>query len=235
MPGRAACRQPGIAATSRLQSRREQLAAWPAAVLLQVRERAKKAQPVVRQAKILLDEERAGPDGVPRSKGIGFVEFGEHEHALCALRQLNNNPDAFSKVGGTHRRTLKCTCPPSLLSGCWPMQLPCVHCRSDQAGRQAERADFAPVCRTSGPLSSLRWRMSRPSSSVKPSWQRLSSSSRPGRQVQQTRAMSTARAPSSSGSNVEPVPSSRCRRSSRMARAATSRKRPNPSASSARR
>lgn len=63
---------------------------------------------MIRQAKILLDEERTGPDGAPRSKGIGFVEFGEHEHALCALRQLNNNPDAFSKVrrraGGMGRR-----------------------------------------------------------------------------------------------------------------------------------
>lgn len=45
-----------------------------------------------------MDEERLGPDGTPRSKGIAFVEFTEHEHALCALRQLNNNPAAFSKV-----------------------------------------------------------------------------------------------------------------------------------------
>ncbi len=67
--------------------------------LPQVKERASKAQPVVRQAKILVDEERTNPDGTPRSKGIGFVEFTEHEHALCALRQLNNNPAAFSKVG----------------------------------------------------------------------------------------------------------------------------------------
>ena len=63
-----------------------------------MKERASKAVPVVRQAKILLDAERPGPDGVPRSKGIGFVEFAEHEHALCALRQLNNNPKAFAKV-----------------------------------------------------------------------------------------------------------------------------------------
>ncbi|KAL4452269.1 hypothetical protein ABPG75_007931 [Micractinium tetrahymenae] len=62
-----------------------------------VKERAKKAQPVIKQAKILLDEERTGADGAPHSKGIGFVEFSEHEHALCALRQLNNNPQAFTK------------------------------------------------------------------------------------------------------------------------------------------
>lgn len=62
----------------------------------QVVERASKARPQVKQAKILL-EENAG--GVPRSKGIGFVEFDNHEHALCALRQLNNNPQAWGKVG----------------------------------------------------------------------------------------------------------------------------------------
>lgn len=69
---------------------------------------------MIRQAKILLDEERTGPDGAPRSKGIGFVEFGEHEHALCALRQLNNNPTAFTKVrrpgllGAPGRRPVAC-------------------------------------------------------------------------------------------------------------------------------
>jgi nucleolar protein 4 len=77
--------------------------AVPAVPAVQVKERATKSQPVVKQAKILLDEERPGPDGAPRSKGIGFVEFTEHEHALCALRQLNNNPTAFSKVGGGWR------------------------------------------------------------------------------------------------------------------------------------
>ncbi|KAL6779538.1 hypothetical protein ACKKBG_A12680 [Auxenochlorella protothecoides x Auxenochlorella symbiontica] len=62
-----------------------------------VKERASKAVPVVKQVKILKDAERPGPDGEPRSKGFGFVEFTEHEHALCALRQLNNNPTAFHK------------------------------------------------------------------------------------------------------------------------------------------
>ena len=63
-----------------------------------MKERARKAYPHVRQAKILMETERTGPDGAPRSKGIGFVEFTEHEHALCALRQLNNNPTTFSKA-----------------------------------------------------------------------------------------------------------------------------------------
>lgn len=30
------------------------------------------------------------------SLGYGFVEFEEHEHALQALRHLNNNPSIFT-------------------------------------------------------------------------------------------------------------------------------------------
>lgn len=33
-----------------------------------------------------------------RSRGVAFVEFSEHEHALVALRVLNNNPGLFSIV-----------------------------------------------------------------------------------------------------------------------------------------
>lgn len=32
-----------------------------------------------------------------KSKGFGFIEFAQHEHALEALRKLNNNPDTFTK------------------------------------------------------------------------------------------------------------------------------------------
>lgn len=35
-------------------------------------------------------------NGLPRSKGYGFVSFKRHEDALSALRALNNNPDVFS-------------------------------------------------------------------------------------------------------------------------------------------
>lgn len=63
-----------------------------------MKEHASKAQPRVKQAKILRDPERTDPaDGLPRSRGLGFVEFTEHEHAICALRHLNNNPAPFSK------------------------------------------------------------------------------------------------------------------------------------------
>lgn len=33
----------------------------------------------------------------PVSKGYGFVSFTEHEHALAALRNVNNNPTLFNK------------------------------------------------------------------------------------------------------------------------------------------
>jgi len=62
-----------------------------------VKERATKSNPKVVQVKLLKED---GPDGVKgegRSKGIGFVEFDDHEHALCALRQLNNNPKPWGK------------------------------------------------------------------------------------------------------------------------------------------
>ncbi|DBA82043.1 TPA: hypothetical protein ACH3X1_007738 [Trebouxia sp. C0004] len=63
-----------------------------------VKEHASKARPQVKQAKILRDPERVDPtDGLPRSRGLGFVEFTEHEHAICALRQLNNNPAPFGR------------------------------------------------------------------------------------------------------------------------------------------
>ncbi|KAL0026427.1 hypothetical protein WJX79_009181 [Trebouxia sp. C0005] len=63
-----------------------------------VKEHASMAHPQVKQAKILRDPERVDPtDGLPRSRGLGFVEFTEHEHAICALRQLNNNPAPFGR------------------------------------------------------------------------------------------------------------------------------------------
>ena len=55
-----------------------------------VRARSSSARPVLKHVKVLFDAE-AG-----RSRGAGFVEFAEHEHALACLRHLNNNP----KVSG---------------------------------------------------------------------------------------------------------------------------------------
>lgn len=39
-----------------------------------------------------------------QSLGYGFVQFKEHEHALGALRYLNNNPDIFGP------NKVKCFC-----------------------------------------------------------------------------------------------------------------------------
>lgn len=49
-----------------------------------------KKQPRVTYCKIIRDEERSD-----RSKGYGFVQFEEHEHALHALHCINNNPKAI--------------------------------------------------------------------------------------------------------------------------------------------
>ncbi|KDD76495.1 hypothetical protein H632_c206p2, partial [Helicosporidium sp. ATCC 50920] len=69
------------------------------AFLRAVATRAKTAQPRIKQIKILREADaeggrQTGPDA--RSKGIAFVEFEEHEHALCALRETNNNPRLFA-------------------------------------------------------------------------------------------------------------------------------------------
>lgn len=68
-------------------------------VFVQVKQHASQAQPRVKQVKILRDSEKLGQaDGLPRSRGLGFVEFLDHEHAICALRQLNNNPAPFGQL-----------------------------------------------------------------------------------------------------------------------------------------
>jgi len=58
-------------------------------------------KPVVR-ARLLRDQSKLDASGAPRSRGLGFVEMGSHEHALAALRHLNNNPAIF----GAHRRPI---------------------------------------------------------------------------------------------------------------------------------
>ncbi|KAG6540867.1 hypothetical protein Mapa_017741 [Marchantia paleacea] len=55
-----------------------------------VKSRASKQQPVIKQVKILRDEETG------KARGTAFVEFTEHQHALVALRVLNNNPVTFT-------------------------------------------------------------------------------------------------------------------------------------------
>ncbi|XP_071452527.1 RNA-binding protein 28 [Hetaerina americana] len=51
---------------------------------------------VIKEAKIMRNLKNIDADGVGQSKGYGFVSFTKHEHALQALRNINNNPDIFS-------------------------------------------------------------------------------------------------------------------------------------------
>lgn len=62
--------------------------------------RATKQNPVIKQVKILKDIKKLSSNTKVRSHGVAFVEFTEHEHALVALRVLNNNPETF---GPEHR------------------------------------------------------------------------------------------------------------------------------------
>ncbi|KAL3680177.1 hypothetical protein R1sor_023133 [Riccia sorocarpa] len=55
-----------------------------------VKARASKQHPVIKQVKILRD------DVTGKARGTAFVEFTEHQHALVALRVLNNNPATFT-------------------------------------------------------------------------------------------------------------------------------------------
>lgn len=48
--------------------------------------------PYIKQVKILTEDSNSGE---AKSKGIGFIEFGEHNQALNALRHVNNNPTLF--------------------------------------------------------------------------------------------------------------------------------------------
>lgn len=52
----------------------------------------------VMQVKILRDEVKGVTGSSGKSRGAAFVEFAEHQHALVALRVLNNNPGANNLV-----------------------------------------------------------------------------------------------------------------------------------------
>ncbi|XP_074319581.1 uncharacterized protein LOC141656542 [Silene latifolia] len=60
--------------------------------------KASKQTPVIRQIKFLNNVK----DGKVKSfsRGVAFVEFAEHQHAIVTLRVLNNNPEPF---GPQHR------------------------------------------------------------------------------------------------------------------------------------
>ncbi|KAF8410539.1 hypothetical protein HHK36_003070 [Tetracentron sinense] len=62
--------------------------------------RATKQKPMIRQIKFLKDSKNGKVVAKNHSRGVAFVDFTEHQHALVALRVLNNNPETF---GPEHR------------------------------------------------------------------------------------------------------------------------------------
>lgn len=62
--------------------------------------RARKQKPVIKKVKLLKDAKKEKVSVQKYSRGVAFVDFEEHEHALVALRVLNNNPETF---GPEHR------------------------------------------------------------------------------------------------------------------------------------
>ncbi|XP_034681360.1 RNA-binding protein 28 isoform X1 [Vitis riparia] len=65
-----------------------------------VTSRATKQKPMIKQIKFLKDMKKGKVVTKNHSRGVAFVEFTEHQHALVALRVLNNNPETF---GPEHR------------------------------------------------------------------------------------------------------------------------------------
>ncbi|GJM96949.1 hypothetical protein PR202_ga13833 [Eleusine coracana subsp. coracana] len=64
--------------------------------------RATKQNPVIRKVNILKNEKKGKVAVQKHSRGVAFVDFQQHEHALVALRVLNNNPETF----GAERRPI---------------------------------------------------------------------------------------------------------------------------------
>ncbi|OMO75597.1 hypothetical protein COLO4_26001 [Corchorus olitorius] len=60
-----------------------------------VTSRATKQNPVIRQIKFLKNVKKGKLVIKNQSRGVAFIEFTEHQHALVALRVLNNNPETF--------------------------------------------------------------------------------------------------------------------------------------------
>lgn len=51
---------------------------------------------VITEARVMRDMKKTDALGVPISRGFGFIAFKEHEHALKAMIELNNNPKIFT-------------------------------------------------------------------------------------------------------------------------------------------
>ncbi|CAH1251114.1 RBM19 [Branchiostoma lanceolatum] len=49
----------------------------------------------VTESRVMRDLKNVNSQGVGKSRGYGFVSFSQHDHALRALRETNNNPNLF--------------------------------------------------------------------------------------------------------------------------------------------
>ncbi|XP_029910201.1 RNA-binding protein 28 isoform X2 [Myripristis murdjan] len=56
----------------------------------------------ITECRVMYDKKPEKGQVLGQSLGYGFVQFRDHEHALSALRHLNNNPDVF----GPHKRPI---------------------------------------------------------------------------------------------------------------------------------
>ncbi|XP_041794495.1 RNA-binding protein 28 isoform X2 [Chelmon rostratus] len=56
----------------------------------------------IKECRVMYDKKPEKGQVMGQSLGYGFVEFQSHEHALCTLRYLNNNPNIF----GSHKRPI---------------------------------------------------------------------------------------------------------------------------------
>uniref|UniRef100_A0A3Q1G398 RNA-binding protein 28 n=1 Tax=Acanthochromis polyacanthus TaxID=80966 RepID=A0A3Q1G398_9TELE len=56
----------------------------------------------ITECRVMYDKKPEKGQVTGQSLGYGFVQFQDHEHALSALRYLNNNPDIF----GSHKRPI---------------------------------------------------------------------------------------------------------------------------------
>jgi nucleolar protein 4 len=63
--------------------------------------------PHIKQCKIVKEKDPNLRTVELGSKGYGFVEFTKHEHALRALREINNNPYIFKDEPGAEKRKRK--------------------------------------------------------------------------------------------------------------------------------
>jgi nucleolar protein 4 len=52
----------------------------------------------INECRVMRGEDKEGKKGFGLSLGFGFVNFSTHQHALRALRHLNNNPNIFNEA-----------------------------------------------------------------------------------------------------------------------------------------